>query len=165
VVEDVAVKYTMFDAGGDVLRVEGNGPDQLVHRDSVGNDSVLRGSDVLDVGDRVSSDSGPYTLADDIDGDASKTVATGPAGKEDLSGNVNNIDQWVGGVVLDVGDILSGVDAADADGNDPLHAPTAGGSASLQADPHGQANGIIAVLIGLNTDTQGPLSDAGLPLD
>ncbi len=41
----------------------------------------------------------------------------------------------------------------------------AGGSTTLQADPDGQANGIIAILIGLYTDIQGPLDSASLALD
>jgi hypothetical protein len=103
-VEDVAVKYTMFD-GSDVLLLEGNGADRLAHRDDVGNGSVLRDSDVLDIG----------------------------------------------GGVLDVSDILTGVDAADA--------------TTLHADPGGQANGIIAVLIGVSADIPDLLNNGSPTLD
>lgn len=174
VVEEVAVKYTMFDGEGDGLPLGGNGPDRLARVDDRGMHYLQIDSGILDVGDllvdlgaddRVSSESGPYTLADGIEGDASKNVANGPAGEENLSGNVNNIDLWVGAVVLDVGDVLIGVDAADDDGNLPVQTRTAGGGTTLQAEPDGQANGIIAVLIGLSTDIPGPLDNSSLTLD
>lgn len=158
VVEDVAVKYTMFE--GDGLLLGGNAADRLARVDDLGVHSVLRGGDVLDVGDlpvdlgadgRVSSDSGRYSLANGIDGDASR--------------NINNIDLWVGAVALDVGDVLIGVDAAADDGNDPVQPRAAGGSTTLQADPDGQANGIIAVLIGVSVDIQDLLNNGSPTLD
>jgi hypothetical protein len=173
VVEAVATKYTMFDGDGDGLLPGGNGADRLVRVADLGVHSVLHGGDVLDVsdlsvdlgaGDRVSTDSAPYTLADDIEGDVSENVANGPAGKETLNGNINNIDLWVGDV-LDVGDVLIGFDDAVDNGNDSQQTRTAGGSTALQADPDGQANGIIAVLIGLIADIPGPLDNVSPTLD
>jgi len=165
VVESMAVKYTMFDEDGDGLLL-GNGAGRLARVGDLGMHDLQIDGAVLDVGDlfvdlgaddRVSGDSGPYTLADGIEGDVSKNAANGPAGKENLNGDIENIDPFVGMVVLDVGDVLSGVDAAADDGTDRLQTRTAGGSTTLQADPDGQANGIIAVLIGVSTDIQGPL--------
>jgi hypothetical protein len=70
-----------------------------------------------------------------------------------------------GGDVFDVGDVLIGFDDAVDNGNDSQQTRTAGGSTPLQADPDGQANGIIAVLIGLYADIPGPLNDANPALD
>jgi len=112
VVEDLSVKYTMFDEGRDVLLPGGNGADRLVHVADLGVHSVLHGGDVLDVGDA-----------------------------------------------------LIGFDDAADNSNDSQHTRTAGGSTTLQADPHDHANGIIAVLIGVSADIPDPLNNGSLPLD
>jgi hypothetical protein len=172
VVESVTVKDTVFDGEGDGLLLGGYDADRPARVDDRGMHYLQIDGGILDVGDllvdlgaddRVSSESGPYTLADGIEGDASKNIAIG-AGEENLNGNVNNIDLWVGAVVLDVGDVLIGVDAND-DGNHPAQTRTSGGGTTLPADPDGQANGIIAVLIGLSADIPGSLNDSSLPLD
>jgi hypothetical protein len=151
VIESMAVKYTMFDGGADGLLLDA---DRLARQADLGMHSALRGGDVLDVSNLsvVLSNTGD-------------SVANGPAGEENLYGNVNNIDAWVGGVVLDVGDVLVGFDDGVDNSNDSSRTRTAGGSTTLQADPDGQANGIIAVLIGLYTDNQGPLDNASPALD
>jgi hypothetical protein len=115
--------------------------------------------------DRVSRDSRSYTFADGIEGDVSKDVASWPTGKESLNANIDNIDPFVGMVVLDVGDVLVGFDDGADNGNDSRQTRTADSGTPLPADSDGQANGIIAILIGLYTDTQGPLDSASLALD
>jgi hypothetical protein len=152
VIESTAVQYTMFDGDGDGLLLGGNGADRLVRQDDIMH-SALRGSDVLDAGDL------PVVLSN-----TSKNAANGPTGQENRDGDIENIDPFVGMVVLDVGDVLIDADADD-DGNHPVQTRTAGGSTSLQADPDGQANGIIAILIGLSTDNQGPLDNGSPALD
>jgi hypothetical protein len=133
---------------------------------------------VLDVGDVLrgpgdnSNDSPPTRRAggsaslqadpDGLEGDVGNNVANGPDGKEALHGNIENIDPFVGMVALDVGDVL--VDIDDSNGPVQTHAAS-GGSTAPQADPGGQANGIIAILIGLNTDSPDPLNNTSLPLD
>jgi len=108
---------------------------------------------------------GSTTLDADADGQADglNNVANVPAGSENLDGNINNIDAWVGGIVLDIDDVLGDVDAAG--GNAAVQTRMAGGSANIQLEPDGQANGIIAVLIGVSADDQGPLNNPGLALD
>ncbi len=51
VVEDVAVKYTMFDGEGDGLLLGGNGADRLVGVDELGMHDLQIDGAVLDVGD------------------------------------------------------------------------------------------------------------------
>jgi hypothetical protein len=153
VIEAGSVKYTMFDGADDGLLLGGNGADRLARMDDTGMHSVLRSDDMLEVGDL------PVVLSD-----TGNDVTNGPAGTENLNGNINNIDLWVGGI-LDVGDVLVGFDDGVDNSNDSPQPRTAGGSTTLQADPDGQGNGIIAILIGLHTDNQGPLDSASLALD
>lgn len=127
--------------------------DSTAHRTGIsdGTSNTIMIGELSATGNVIENVAAKYTM---FDGEADGLL---------LGGNINNIDAWVGGIVLDVRDVLGGVDAAD--GNAPVQTRMADGSANLQPEPDGQANGIIAVLIGVSSDDQGPLNNGGLALD
>ncbi len=75
-------------------------------------------------------------------------------------------DLLPGSDVLDVGDLLTGTESlADGFFTDVERTSTPDGSAAIQLHGGGQANGIIAVLIGVSTDPQGSLANGSPVLD
>ncbi len=134
-----------------------------------GNDSLsgAEGDDLLLGGaglDRLFAAAGLDTLAG---GTGSDVFVATEAGLDGLD-MITDFDAQRGGDVLDLGDLLSGFDAAVDNINDFLQASTADGSTTIQVDRDGQANGVafvdMAVLQGVSTDVNGLLNNGSFIL-
>jgi Ca2+-binding RTX toxin-like protein len=134
-----------------------------------GNDSLsgAEGDDLLLGGggaDRLIAAAGIDTL---VGGTGSDVFVATEAGLDGLD-VIADFDAQPGGDVLDLGDLLSGFDAAVDNINDFLRASAADGSTTIQVDRDGQANGTafvdMAVLQGVSTDVSGLLNNGSFIL-